>query len=100
MSVDALEPVGGARTFSVVSIEKDGAAAAEGHSHVVAVTTSGDDGERRWTVVQAISAIRDGGRFILGGGTEATAVEPAVCPRCPLATLVVDSDRGEAARTY
>jgi hypothetical protein len=98
--MSAVPPLGGSPTYSVIAIEKDGAAAADGHLHVVGVTTRGDDGERRWTLVQATSAIRDGGRFILGGGAEATAVEPAVCPRCPLATLVVDTDRPEAARTY
>lgn len=100
MPVDALDPVGGARTFSVVSIDRDGAAAVDGHSHIVAMTTSDGGTERRWTLVQAISAIRDGGRFIVWDGPEATAVEPAVCPRCPLATLIVGSDRPEAGRTY
>jgi hypothetical protein len=38
-----------------------------------------------------ISAIRDGERFVVGEdpADEAAAIEPTVCPRCPMATLIV-----------
>jgi hypothetical protein len=58
------------------------------HRHVVALRATDPDGRAiRWTLVQAISAIRAGELFVVMGDL-GTVLEPAVCPRCPQATLV------------
>ena len=79
--------------YEVVCLHTDAAAEAEGHDHVTAIETSDPDGGRtRWTLVQVIAAVRDGEAFHAGRGGlgQAGVLEPAVCPRCPIATLVVD----------
>lgn len=78
--------------YVVLSIEKDSTVEASGHSHVLGLATRDPDGgETHWTLVQVISAIRDGERFVVGEDPDdqAAAIEPTVCPRCPMATLVV-----------
>ena len=78
--------------YVVLSIEKDHSVESGGHSHVLGLATRDPDGgETHWTLVQVISAIRDGERFVVGEdpADEAAAIEPTVCPRCPMATLIV-----------
>lgn len=73
-------------------MRSDTAAEADGHDHVTGIETWDPDGGRtRWTLVQVIAAVRDGEAFQLGTGDDAKAMllEPAVCPRCAVATLVV-----------
>jgi hypothetical protein len=92
--VDELPP------YEVVCLETDSAAGADGHDHVTAVETWDPDGGRtRWTLVQVIAAVREGEAFRAGTGSDgqAVALEPAVCPRCPLATLVVDPPEARPA---
>ena len=87
--------------YVVLSVERDAAAEAGGHSHVVGLTTRDPDGgETRWTLVQVIAAIRDGERFLMGGGGggQSAVIEPAVCPQCPFATLIVEPTAAEPAR--
>ena len=77
----------------VVCLQTGPAAEADGHEHVSAIETQDRDGGRtRWTLVQVIAAIREGETFHAGKGSDGQVgvLEPAVCPRCPLATLVVD----------
>jgi len=76
--------------YSVRCIDVDPVAEADGHYHVVAIETSDPDGGvTRWSLIQVISAVRDGERFKLdaGDGVQAVELEPAVCPRCSMATL-------------
>lgn len=78
--------------YVVLSIEKDRAVEPSGHSHVLGLATRDPEGgERHWTLVQVIAAIRDGERFVVGEDPDdqGTSIEPTVCPRCPMATLVV-----------
>lgn len=78
--------------YVVLSIEKDHAVEPSGHSHVLGLATRDPDGgETHWTLVQVIAAIRDGERFVVGEDPDdqGAAIEPTVCPRCPMATLVV-----------
>jgi hypothetical protein len=92
MSYPALGTRDSVPWYAVLSIEKDRALEASGHSHVLGLATRDPDGgETHWTLVQVISAIRDGERFVVGEdpGDQSAAVEPTVCPRCPMATLVV-----------
>jgi hypothetical protein len=80
--------------YVVLSVEKDQALEATGHSHVVGLSTRDPDGgETRWTLVQVIAAIRDGERFVVGRDTDerAAVMEPAICPQCPMSTLVVET---------
>jgi hypothetical protein len=77
----------------VVCVETDMAVKANGHDHVTAIETWDPDGGRtRWTLVQVITAVRDGEQFQAGkgGDGESAVLELAVCPRCPLATLLID----------
>ena len=80
-------------------IQTDEAAAGSGHHHVGGVdTVDPDGGETHWTLVQVVSAVRDGERFVMGGtqGGRTADLEPAVCPRCRLVTLaVVDEAVGD-----
>ena len=81
------------RAHEVVCLHTDPAAEADGHVHVSAIETRDPDGGRsRWTLVQVIAAVREGEAFHAGKGSDGRAgvLEPAVCPRCPFATLVVD----------
>jgi hypothetical protein len=81
------------RAHEVVCLQTDPAAEADGHEHVSAIETWGPDGGwTRWTLVQVIAAVREGETFHAGKGSDGQAgvLEPAVCPRCPFATLVVD----------
>ena len=85
--------VGELPAYRVVCLQTDRAGAADGHDHVTAVETWDPDGGRtRWTLVQVIAAVRDGEVFRTGEGGEGqvAVLEPAVCPRCSLATLLVD----------
>ena len=78
--------------YVVLSIEKDHSVEGSGHSHVLGLATRDPDGgETHWTLVQVISAIRDGERFVVGEGPDepGAEIDPTVCPRCPKATLVV-----------
>lgn len=84
--------MGGIPPYEVRRVETDPAAAAAGHHHVSGVeTVDPDGGQTQWTLVQVIAAVRDGERFIMGGGQGGQAVdlEPSVCPRCRLVTLSV-----------
>lgn len=81
--------------YVVLSIENDHAVEPSGHSHVIGLATRDPDGgETRWTLVQVIAAIRDGERFVVGEDPDdqAAAIEPTVCSRCPMATLVVGTE--------
>lgn len=83
---------GGLPPYSIRCVEMDPVAEANGHRHVVEVRTDDPDGgETRWTLAEVVAAIRDGERFILGGGTRgrSVALEPTVCPRCHVTTLTV-----------
>jgi hypothetical protein len=78
--------------YDVVCMQTD-TDSAIGHDHVTGVETWDPDGGRtRWTMVQVIVAMREGEAFHAGTGSSGKTgvLEPAVCPRCPLATLVVD----------
>lgn len=94
MSQRTARGLGDLPAYRVVCVETDLAATANGHDHVTAIETWDPDGGRtRWTLVQVIAAVRDGEQFHAGkgGDGQAAVLEPAVCPRCPLATLLVDS---------
>ena len=85
--------IGELPAYRVVCVDTDLAAKADGHDHVTAIETWDPDGGRtRWTLVQVIAAVRDGEQFHAGkgGDGQAAVLEPAVCPRCPVATLLVD----------
>lgn len=88
--------VGELPAYKVVCLQTDTAAAADGHDHVTAVETWDPDGGRtQWTLVQVIAAVRDGEVFQAartGRDGQAAVLEPAVCPRCPVATLLVDAE--------
>ena len=93
MSHPAAPGIGELPAYRVVCVDTDLAARADGHDHVTAIGTWDPDGGRtRWTLVQVIAAVRDGEQFHAGKGGDGqdAVLEPAVCPRCPLATLVVD----------
>jgi hypothetical protein len=67
---------------------------AQGHLHVIAVETADPDGgTTRWSLVQAIEAVRGGDRFVLleDGSAEPVELAPTVCPRCRLATMALDA---------
>lgn len=92
MSAEDAPSVGDIPPYEVRRVETDPAAAAAGHHHVSGVeTVDPDGGQTQWTLVQVIAAVRDGERFIMGGGQGGQAVdlEPSVCPRCRLVTLSV-----------
>ena len=79
--------------YEVVCVQTDTGVKADGHHHVTAVETWDPDGGRtRWTLVQVIAAVRDGEVFRAGegGDGQVAVLEPAVCRRCSLATLLVD----------
>jgi len=78
--------------YVVACIDADPGLAIDGHHHVTAVETRDPDGgQRRWTLVQVILAIRDGAAFSVVDGERAVAhLEPTVCTRCPMATLTID----------
>lgn len=87
--------------YEVVCLHTDAAAEADGHDHVTAIETWDPDGGRtRWTLVQVIEAVRDGEAFHagMGGQGQAVVLEPAICPRCPMATLVVDPPEARPSR--
>jgi hypothetical protein len=78
--------------YVVRRIRTDETAAGSGHHHVGGIDTEDPDGgETHWTLVQVVSAVRDGERFVMGGtqGGRMADLEPAVCPRCRLVTLAV-----------
>ena len=65
--------------YVVLSIQKDHAVEPSGHSHVLGLATRDPDGgEAHWTLVQVISAIRDGERFVVGEdpNDQGAAIEP------------------------
>ena len=81
------------RAHEVVCLQTDPTAEADGHEHVSAIETwDPDRGRTRWTLVQVIAAVREGETFHAGSasGGQAGVIDPAVCPRCRFATLVVD----------
>lgn len=93
--VDELPP------YEVVCLHTDTESETDGHDHVTAIETSDPDGGRtRWTLVQVIAAFRDGEAFHAGRGSQGQTVvlEPAVCPRCPIATLVVNPPEARPSR--
>jgi hypothetical protein len=78
--------------YAVVCLDMD-PGAAPGHDHVTGLVTWDPDGGRTsWTMVQVIAAVREGEAFHAGKGSDGSigVLEPAVCPRCPLVTLVVN----------
>lgn len=89
--------------YVVRCVTVDRVAETDDHQHVIGVETSDPDGGMtRWSLVEAIAAYRDGGRFIVGSGKGGRTAElgPSVCPRCRMATLSLDpADAGiELAR--
>ena len=69
---------------------------ADGHEHVSYVDTlEPAGGQRRWSAVELLNALRDGERFAvtIGGMATSTVLEPAICPVCPLVTLNYRSGR-------
>ena len=83
---------GTARRYEVLLIELDPIAHVDGHEHVTLVDISDPGGgHTRWTSVQVIAAIRSGAQFIVGADRDDRRAQlaPALCPVCPLATLVV-----------
>lgn len=88
--------------YSVRRISVDLVAESAGHHHVTDVETWDPDGGRtQWAVDAVIAAMRDGERFIVGGEDRGRTTElgPAVCPRCPMATLSKDSPESSATIT-
>jgi hypothetical protein len=75
------------RCVETISIDGD-----PGHSHVVALESEGADARpSRWTLVQAITAIRAGEVFTVEddrAAERAAVIEPAICVRCPQVTLI------------
>ena len=95
MVTDDAQPRGTIPPYEVRRVETDPAAAAAGHHHVSGVdTVDPDGGETHWTLVQVVAAVRDGERFVMGGGRggQAEDLEPTVCPRCRLVTLSAPAD--------
>ena len=89
LNSDALPP------YSVRCLDLDPVGQADGHRHVTAIETwDPDGGQTRWTLVQAIEAVRDGERFVTEGGADGQLVElaPTVCPQCAVATLSATSE--------
>ena len=81
------------RRFLVACVDIDANAAAAGHRHVTRIETRDTAGQRQgWTTVQVIDGIREGFRFVVEEDPHGltTVLDPALCPRCPLATLAVD----------
>lgn len=81
--------------YSVRCLDLDPTGEADGHRHVQAIETWDPDGAlTRWTLVQAIEAVRDGERFVMGGGADGQLVElaPTICPQCAVATLAATSE--------
>ena len=92
MATDDVHAVGEVPPYVVRRVETDPVAAAAGHHHVSGVdTVDPDGGETHWTLVQVIAAVREGERFVTGGGQRGQAedLEPSVCPRCRLVSLSV-----------
>lgn len=90
MATDDVQAAGEVPPYVVRRIETDPAAAAAGHHHVSEIeTVDPDGGETLWTLVQVIAAVRDGERFVFGGGEggQAEDLEPSACPRCRLVSL-------------
>lgn len=80
-------------------IDRDLAAEA-GHDHVTRVGTRDPDGAwRRWSLVEVVSAWREGETFWIEGHADADPAEvrPSVCPRCRLVTVA--SEPPEALRS-
>ena len=95
MSSPTARGVGELPAYKVVCLQTDTAAEADGHDHVTAIETWDPDGGRtHWTLVQVIAAVRDGEVFQARTGRDgqAAVLEPAVCPRCAVATLLVDAE--------
>ena len=100
MTTRDAQPIDSMPPYVVRRIQTDEAAAGSGHHHVGGIdTVDPDGGETHWTLVQVVSAVRDGERFVMGGaeGGRTADLEPAVCPRCRLVTLAVV---GEAAKVH
>lgn len=57
------------------------------HSHVIAVETASGDGNRRWSLVEFVRAVRLGERFYVRRGSDTVEVEPTVCDRCSRITI-------------
>ena len=81
---------GDAPPYVVVRFDNDPEAGA-GHDHVTAIETRDPDGgNTRWTSIDVLSAIRAGERFVVEGTDGGDAIlEPALCPKCPRATVRV-----------
>jgi hypothetical protein len=90
---NARERTGTIPPYVVRCVTVDDLVEGNGHEHVTGLeTTDPDGGMTRWTLVEAIAAYRDGGRFIVGSGEGEQTAElgPSVCPRCRMATLAVE----------
>jgi hypothetical protein len=81
----------GGETHLVVCVEQVVGHRGERHLHVAAVETEiAADRTRRWGMVDAVTAIRRGDRFVAGidpGGS--ARFEPTVCPSCAVVTLTM-----------
>jgi hypothetical protein len=90
----------GVPPYVVLRVETDPAAATIGHHHVSGIdTVDPDGGETHWSLVQVVAAVRDGERFVSGGGEggQAVSLEPTICPRCRLVTLAFGGEIGVAS---
>lgn len=78
--------------YVVGCLETDARLADDGHHHVKTIETRDPDGgQTRWTLIQVITAIRDGAAFSVNDGDDAVArLDPTVCPRCAMATLTIE----------
>jgi len=96
-----VDPVSdGVRRYRVVCVEGDALPGRVGHSHVVRVETVDTGGGRRsWTVVDLVSATRQGEGFyaVSSAGAEID-VAPDVCPRCSIVTVVATHEAGALER--
>lgn len=82
---------GESATHRVVCVEQVEGHRGEYHLHVAALETREGDGTgRRWGLVDIVTAMRHGDRFL--AGTEARdgpQFEPMVCPSCGVVTLAI-----------
>lgn len=77
--------------YVVVRFDNDPDAMA-GHDHVTAIETRDPDGgSTTWRAIDVIDAIRGGERFVVESDArgDESILEPAVCPKCPRATVKV-----------
>jgi hypothetical protein len=86
--MDGEGPIEGTASPHVVRcVEMD--LAARFHHHVRAVETASEGSGRRWSLVDAVAAYRQGERFVIEPtpGDVLQELVPAICPGCRLVTM-------------